>query len=174
MDADFSGCWNAEEQHDPDTARSRSGYVVTLKGFPIIWSSKLMTQICSSTAEAEYASLAHGMRALIPLRTIFIKIVEIFKIPAERVSFVSHAFEDNQAALHIATANPPRLTARNKHWNLCHHWFRSKLGVKVDGSGVESRILVLPIASSEQTADVFTKALTQDLFEKFRKQLCGW
>ena len=43
------------------------------------------------------------------------------------VSFISPAIEDNQAALHVAMANPPRLTVRNKHWNIKHHWFRSHL-----------------------------------------------
>ena len=82
-DADFAGCWNAEEQHDPDTSRSRSGYVVTLKGLPIIWKSQLQVGTALSTAEAEMGALSAGMRALVPLRTIFFEIVEYFDIPAE-------------------------------------------------------------------------------------------
>jgi hypothetical protein len=164
-DADFAGCWNATEQHDPDTARSRTGYVVTLSGFPLIWKSQLQVGIALSTAEAEFAALSSGMRALVPLRTIFFEIVACFGIPSEQVSTISHAFEDNQAALYVATADPPRLTARNKHWNTKHHWFRSKLG---DG------IKVLPISSEDQRADIHTKALTQVPFERNRKKLNGW
>ena len=167
-DADFAGAWTLDEQRDPDTARSRTGYIVTLNDLPLIWSSRLQTEISTSTAEAEYSSLASGMRALIPLRHIFKEIATTFKIPSDRVSFISHAFEDNQAALYVATANPPRLTARNKHWNIKHHWFRSHLGHGKDC------IKVLPIPSQDQRADVFTKALTQMLFEKFRKLLMGW
>ena len=163
-DADFAGCWNAEQQRDPDTARSRTGYVISLKGFPIVWKSQMQTLVSLSTAEAEYAALCAAMRSLVPLRTVFYEVVDTFKIPAERVSLISHAYEDNEACLHVATADPPRLTARNKSWNVKHHWFREQLG----------DIKILPIASTDQLADVFTKALTQDLFEKFRKQLNGW
>ena len=84
------------------------------------------------------------------------------------VSTVSHAYEDNQATLLVATADPPRLTARNKHWNIKHHWFRSHLDKS--GKGIE----VLHIPSEQQLADIFTKALPQVLFEKFRKELLGW
>ena len=98
----------------------------------------------SSTAEAEYSSLASGMRALIPLRHIFKEIATTFRIPSNRVSFISHVFEDNQAALYIATANPPRLTACNKHWNIKHHWFCSHLGED------NNCIKVLPITTQDQ------------------------
>jgi hypothetical protein len=164
-DANFAGCWNATEQHDPDTARSRTGHFVTLSGFPLIWKSQLQVGIALSTAEAEHGSLSSGMRALVPLRTIFFEIVNCFDVPAERVSTISHAHEDNEAALHVAAADPPRLTARNKHWNTKHHWFRSKLG---------NGIKVLPIPSEEQLADVHTKALTQVPFERCQKKLNGW
>lgn len=164
-DADFSGCWNATEQHDPNTSRSRTGYAVTMKGLRIIWKSQLQVGIALSTAEAEMGAQSSGMRALIPLRTIFFEIAECFDIPASRMSLVSHAYEDNEACLHIATADPPRLTARNKHWNIKHHWFRSKLG---------EFIKVLPIRSQEQLADIYTKALTQDLFKACRTKLQGW
>ena len=164
-DADFSGTWNAEEQHDPDTARSRTGYVICLKGLPIIWKSTLQVGIALSTAEAEMGALVAGTRALVPLRTIFFEIATCFNIPAKRLSLISHAYEDNEACRYVATADPPRLTARNKHWNIKHHWLRSKL---------DDNIKILPIDTKAQKADLYTKALTQVLFEKFRKQLVGW
>ena len=73
-----------------------------------------------------------------------------------------------QAALYVATANPPRLTTRNKHWNIKHHWFRSHLGEGKDC------IKILPIPTQDQRADIFTKALTKALFATFRKLLMGW
>ena len=167
-DADFAGTWNAEEQHDPDTARSRTGYVALLGGLPIIWKSQLQVGTALSTAEAEMGALSAGMRALVPLRHIFFEICDNFNIPAKRVSLISHAYEDNEATLHVATADPPRLTARNKHWNVKHHWFRSHLK---EG---DHAILILPIASEDQLADIYTKALTEALFVKCRKKLMGW
>jgi len=99
-----------------------------LKDMPLVWSSKLLSEICLSTAQAEHASLAFLVKALIPLRTLFLEVVTAFNIPRHRVSFISHAFEGNLAAYYIATADPPWLTSRSKHWNVKYHWFRSHLG----------------------------------------------
>jgi hypothetical protein len=53
-DADFSGNWEAAiAEHDGSTARSRSGYVVTYAGCPIIRASKLQTEIELSSTESE-------------------------------------------------------------------------------------------------------------------------
>ena len=42
VDADFAGNWDPKEAHsDPDTARSRHGYVITYAGCPITWRSQL-------------------------------------------------------------------------------------------------------------------------------------
>jgi hypothetical protein len=95
-------------------------------------------------------------------------IVGVTRKSNDRVSLISHAFEDNQAALYVATANSPRLTARNKHWNIKHHWFRSHLGEGKDC------IKILPIPTQDQRVDIFTKALTKALFESLRKLLMGW
>jgi Reverse transcriptase (RNA-dependent DNA polymerase) len=44
VDADFSGTWDPKyAADDPDTARSRSGYLVFLANAPLYWSSKLQT-----------------------------------------------------------------------------------------------------------------------------------
>ena len=68
VDADFAGLWNYENDQDPVCVKSRSGFVMTLGGCPIQWSSKLQTEIALSTTEAEYIALSQAMRELIPLR----------------------------------------------------------------------------------------------------------
>jgi hypothetical protein len=68
VDADFCGNWDrATAPEDPDTARSRSGYVIKYAGVPIYWSSKLITQIALSTAESELMSLSMATRQLKPI-----------------------------------------------------------------------------------------------------------
>ena len=61
VDADFAGLWSYEDPHDPSSVRSRTGYVITLGGVPIIWKSKLQEQIALSTMEAEYIAASVAM-----------------------------------------------------------------------------------------------------------------
>ncbi|KAL7548695.1 hypothetical protein ACHAWF_014726, partial [Thalassiosira exigua] len=51
-DADFAGPWGHEDSQDPHCARSRTGYVITLAGCPILWRSSLQTEIALSKMEA--------------------------------------------------------------------------------------------------------------------------
>ena len=63
VDADFSGTWDPKyAKDDPDTARSRSGYIVFLADSPLFWSSKLQTIIALSTAESELIALSEATR----------------------------------------------------------------------------------------------------------------
>eukprot|EP00957_Ditylum_brightwellii_P003354 254137-Ditylum_brightwellii.AAC.1 len=49
-DSDFVGHWYRPTMvDDASTAKSRSGYVVSYAGCPIIWASKLQTQVALST-----------------------------------------------------------------------------------------------------------------------------
>ena len=48
-DADFAGLYGHEHPQDPHCVRSRTGYVITLAGCPILWVSKLQTEIALST-----------------------------------------------------------------------------------------------------------------------------
>ncbi len=52
-DADFAGLWTRNDKHDPHCARSRTGYVICLSNFPVLWKSKLQTEITLSTMRAE-------------------------------------------------------------------------------------------------------------------------
>jgi hypothetical protein len=54
VDADFAGLWNVEDPQDPTSAKSRTGYVLCIAGCPVIWASKLQSDIALSTMEAEY------------------------------------------------------------------------------------------------------------------------
>jgi hypothetical protein len=63
VDADFTGAWDKEEAlEDPDTARSRSGFIISFVNCPIIWSSKLQTTIALSSTESEYVVLSLALR----------------------------------------------------------------------------------------------------------------
>ncbi len=61
--ADFSGNWNKHlAPFDPSTAKSQSGWIVFCAGCPVIWASKLQTQVALSTTEAEYIAMSQSLR----------------------------------------------------------------------------------------------------------------
>ena len=46
---------------------SRTGYTIYYANCPVIWSSKLQTEIALSTTEAEYIALSQSLRDVLPL-----------------------------------------------------------------------------------------------------------
>jgi hypothetical protein len=46
------------------------GFVINFAGCPVIWSSKLQTEIALSTTEAEYIALSTSAREIIPLLSL--------------------------------------------------------------------------------------------------------
>jgi hypothetical protein len=70
VDSYFGGLFAAKDGQNPMCARCRAGYVLLFSGVPILWVSKMKTQIALSTMEAEYIALSQSMRDLIPVREI--------------------------------------------------------------------------------------------------------
>jgi hypothetical protein len=59
VDASFTGDWDpGNADWDPDTARSRTGYVILYASCPVIWASKLQSEIALSTTESEYLAIS--------------------------------------------------------------------------------------------------------------------
>ncbi|KAL7475502.1 hypothetical protein ACHAW6_001413, partial [Cyclotella cf. meneghiniana] len=118
-DADFLRNWTRDfAQFDPSTSKSRSGWVVFYAEFPIIWASKLQSQVALSTTEAEYIGMSMALCNVIP-------IMELLDDMKDRLSQVicTHpivyckVFEDNTGALELACL--PKLCPRTKHINIC-------------------------------------------------------
>jgi hypothetical protein len=103
-DASFGGDWHKPTAaHDRTTAKSRTGYVITYCGCPIVWASKLQTEIALSTTEAEYIALSTALREVIPMMDL---IQEARKhgidLPLAPARVHCKAFEDNSGALEMA------------------------------------------------------------------------
>ena len=62
VDADFAGGWNQADALDASTCMSRTRCIMFYAGCPVIWCSKLQTEISLSTAEAEYIALSQDLR----------------------------------------------------------------------------------------------------------------
>ena len=166
VDADFSGNWNRDEATgDPDTARSRSGYVIQYAGCPIVWASKLQTQVALSTTEAEYIALSTALRDTIPLMELVKELRENgFDYTATQPTIHCKVFEDNSGALEIATVH--KFRPRTKHINTQYHHFRQYVE--------NGKITIIAISTEDQCADILTKSLSVPIFTKHRRAIMGW
>ena len=80
-------------------------------------------------------------------------------------TFKTTVWEDNMGALTLANKEPGHSTPRSKHYAIRLHWFRSHLS---------DTTVVKKIDTKEQRADMLTKGLGTQLFERLRELLCGW
>ena len=166
VDADFAGLWNEDTAaYDPITSKSRSGYAIQYAGCPLVWQSRLQTITALSTAEAELIALSTALREVIPIMAL-VKEAATFGIDMNQSAPKVHCktFEDNSGALEIAKEY--KIRPRTKHINLRYHHFREHV--------TRGDISIHPIATSDQIADIFTKPLSSDTFEKHRLTLLGW
>ena len=164
-DADFAGGYNKHSLEDSATAKSRTCYHIMFNNCLIYSHSKLQTEIALSTTEAEYICLSQALRTVIVLMRFFKELEH--RIPAFKYTkpvFKCEAFEDNNGAIELATAEKER--PRTKHINIKYHHFKS--AVK------RQKIRVRKIDSEDQLADIGTKPLDATPFERLRMKLIGW
>ena len=166
VDSDFMGLHGKEKRTDPACAKSRAGHVILLNGCPIIWSSKLMDTIALSTMMAEYYALSAAMREVLPLRSLVKVVAKGCGLEhACTTSFRTTVWEDNNGALTLANLDPGQQTPRSKFYDCRVHWFRSHLS---------REITVERVSTDLQLADLFTKPLPRETFQRLRKLLLGW
>ena len=186
VDSDFAGTFSSEDVQDPVSVKSRTGYVILYRGSPLLWVSKLQTQIALSTMEAEYVALSQSMRDLIPIRQILSEIMTVVFDAAPTIAYHAHSkafddvesgtmpvlhtieqstvYEDNHACLKFARM--AQLSPRTKHIGIPYHWFRAQVA--------NLSIQIEPVATTKQLADQFTKGLSIVPFQISRRILLGW
>ena len=164
-DADFAGLFATEDKMDPVSVKSRTGVLLTFGSVPILWASKLQTEIALSTLEAEYIALSQGMRDLVSARRLMAELGERMNYKIDYISHISKVWEDNTGAQNLANSKGPLMTSRTKHIGIKYHWFRSMIG---------PTIKMLRIDTKDQRADMFTKGLTRYNFEQNRLRVMGW
>lgn len=145
-DADWAGC--------PDTRRSISGFCFFIGHSLISWKSKKQVTIARSSSEAEYRALAFASCELQWL-TFLLRDLHV------QCSKPAVLYCDNKSALHIA-ANPV-FHERTKHLHIDCHVVRERL--------ISGLLKLLPVPSSDQIADLFTKCLLPSVFQRFLSKL---
>ena len=103
IDANFAGGYSEDTKDDPISVYSRTGYVIIYFACPVLWVSKMQTEISLSTVEAEYVALSTAMRDLIPFVDQVKELANIFGNNEQNVKLHCMLFEDNNGALELAT-----------------------------------------------------------------------
>jgi len=164
VDADFAGNWDPNETQDIDTSRSRHGYAIKFANCLIQWKSQLQREIALSSTEAEYTGLSYAIREIIPIVNLLREIKIYHNLPNVNPKLYLKVYEDNAGAIEMA--NNHKYRPRTKHLNIRLHHFRKH---------IESGLIVIEKIPTElQQADIFTKPLSINQFQKLRKLLLGW
>ena len=164
VDASFAGDWSSAWSEEPTSVLSRTGYLIKYGNCPIIWCSKLQSEIALSTTESEYIALSQSLRDALPLVELLKELQVV--IPRVENSPIIHCsvFEDNMGCIDLVKT--PRMRPRTKHIALKYHHFREYVKKKT--------VTVHHIDTKEQVADIFTKALPDSQFLYLRKLLTGF
>ena len=80
-------------------------------------------------------------------------------------------WEDNVGALTLANLELPQMTPRLKAIGVCYHLFRQYVS---QNQGEDGGIVIKKVDTKDQIADIFTKGLGRQMFERLRKMLAGW
>jgi len=94
--------WTEEISDEPLSVKSRKGFVILFANCPVLWSSKLQTEIALSTTDAEYIALSQAMRDLTPMRTLLTELGTLTKFTFGDTITHPTVFEDNKGCKPLA------------------------------------------------------------------------
>ncbi|TPX64358.1 DNA-directed DNA polymerase [Chytriomyces confervae] len=131
-------------------AKSQLGYLVLLADGAISW---------KSSTEAEYMSISELGREI----QSFINLYTALSIP---VKVPLTLFKDNMSTIH--QCNNDVFSHRSKHINVRYHYIRELVNTK--------QVTVTYIKTADQPADLLTKPLGREAFNKHRSKfgMCSW
>jgi len=146
VDADYGGC--------RDTKRSTSGYVFTMSGGPVTWSSKRQATVALSTVEAEYVAMSRCAQQTKWMQAWLDEV----DIEHQKPGVIKG---DSRGG--IALTKNTKDHGKVKHIDIRHHYIRELVK-----SGA---ITIERIPSAENPADMFTKPLSRDHHHHFLQLL---
>ena len=150
----FFGYSDADWANDPDDRHSITGNLFLMSGAAVSWLSKKQTVVALSTSEAEYIALSTATQEVVWIRRLLCDLGAFLDVP-------TMLLEDNQGA--IAIAHNPVDHARTKHIDIRYHFVRE---------AVQKRLVELKYCSSrEMVADILTKPLSKEQFERLREAM---
>ncbi|KAL4023389.1 hypothetical protein IC575_017141 [Cucumis melo] len=150
----LSGFSDVDWTSDPTDRRSTNGYCFYLGDALISWQSKKQSVVSRSNTESEYRALADATSELLWLRWLLTDIG-----PPQSAPIVLHC--DNRSAIQIAHNDV--FHERTKHIENDCHFVRHHLQ--------NNTLYLQPISTTDQPADIFTKALHSPRFTKLTHKL---
>jgi len=134
--------------------RSTTGYCTFLGGNLVTWKSKKQSVVSRSSAKAEFRAMAQGICELLWLGSI----LEDLRI---KIDEPMRLYCDNKFAISIA--HNPLQHDKTKHIEVDRHFIKEKL---------DNGLICTPYVSSQgNLADLLTKGLNSNNFEKFVSKL---
>jgi len=133
--------------------KSTSGMAHFLRPCLVSWATKKQHSVAMSTAEAKYVAATSYCAQLLWIRQ------QLKEFSADTGCIF--IFCDNTSAINIATN--PYQHKRTKHIDIRHHFLRDNVK--------KSLISMNFCATDKQIADIFTKALSREQFERNRLEL---
>lgn len=143
-DSDFAG--------DVNTRKSRSGAIIQIGDSTVSWFSKKQLSVAISTTEAEFMAASEGVRTLIWIDRLYKELTPELK------SEKPVLFLDNQSAIKLI--KNPEFHSRTKHIDIRVHFIRDYFE--------KGLFDVNYINTKDQLADILTKGLSKDQFNKLR------
>ena len=134
--------------------KSTTGYVIRLFGNVIYWKSRKQNSVTTASTFAEYVALSEAVSELKYIK----ELLETFNV---RLIKTIDVYEDNAGAINIAKYG--NFTKNSKHIEVHYHYVHECVRDKV--------INVIKVNSDDNIADMFTKALCREKFERFRCML---
>jgi hypothetical protein len=147
-------CWSDANWGGEEGRESVSGFVFTMAGGSVTYSSKKQGSVALSTTESEYMALLHALKEQIWL-------LRFLKEIGYNISDQNVIYCDNQSA--IALAHNPEHHARTKHIDIQYHFVRNCVE---DGT---TRLEYCP--TEDMAADGLTKGLGPERHRKLVKKM---
>ena len=149
--AEIAGYSDADWAGDIGDRKSTSGYVFLIGGAAISWKSSKQSCVSLSTAEAEYVALSAAAQEAVWLQQLA---SDLLNKSIQETTIL----EDNQST--ICLAKKQQVHGRTKHIDIKYHFIRDLVEA--------GRIKLMYCASEEMVADMLTKGLPSQQFEKLR------
>ena len=137
---------------DLETRISVTGFIIYLQGAPVCWRSKAQKGVTLSSSEAEYVAISEAVKEI----KFIYYLLQGIGINVELPIIVK---TDNIGAMFMAQNSSSGL--RTRHVDTRYHYIREN---------VEDGIIKIEfVKSMENDSDIFTKNVTQEIYEKHVK-----